>query len=82
MQLFISCNNLSNQTISIPLILQPKEKSLIVEQFNPILHRPCVHHGTFIKVLIDNFCSSKRREIIIFVLNYFENKTQTKQHFV
>ena len=58
-KLFISFNNLLNQTISIPFILQPKENSLILEQFNPILCRPSVHHGTFLKVLIDNFCRSK-----------------------
>ena len=50
-----------------------------MEQFNPILCRPCVHHGTFLKVLIDNSCSSKHREIIILAHNYFKNKTQTKQ---
>ena len=46
----------------------------MLEQFNPILCRPCVHHGTFLKVLIDNFCSSKHREIIIFAHNYFKTK--------
>ena len=46
----------------------------MLKQFNPILCRPCVHHGTFLKVLIDNFCSSKHREIIIFAHNYFKTK--------
>ena len=51
---------------------------LIVTTINPILHRPCVHPSTFYKVLIHKFCSSKRREIIIFAHNYFR-KTNTNQ---
>ena len=51
---------------------------LIVATVNPILRRPCVHPSTFHKVLIHNFCSSKRREIIIFAHNYFR-KTNTNQ---
>ena len=59
-------------------MLQPMRTRWIVPTINPILCRPCVHPSTFSKVLIDKFCSSKRREIIIFAQNYFR-KTQTKQ---
>ena len=51
---------------------------LIVATINPILRRPCVHPSIFHKVLIYKFCSSKRREIIIFAHNYFR-KTKTNQ---
>ena len=60
-------------------MLQPKKRThWIVATINPIPCRPCVHPSTFPKVLIDIFCSSKRREIIIFAHNYFR-KTQTNQ---
>ena len=42
---------------------------LIVATINPIPRRTCVHPSTFHKVLIHKFCSSKRREIIIFAHN-------------
>ena len=47
-----------------------------------ILHRTSVHPSTYHKVLIHKFCSSKRREIIIFAHHCFR-KTNTKQasHF-
>ena len=54
------------------------EKSLIVATINPIPCRPCVHPSTFLKVLIDKFCISKHRGIIIFAPNLFF-KTQTNQ---
>ena len=79
-KLFISCNNLLNQTISIPFLLQRKENSLIVGTIQS--HFACVHHGTFLKALIENSCCSKHREIIIVAHNYFKNRTQTKQLFV
>ena len=70
---YVKCNN------SIPFRLKQKENSgLIVATINPILHRPCVHPSTFHNVLIHKFCSSKRREIIIFAHNYFKKQTQTK----
>ena len=49
-----------------------------MQTINLILCRPCVHPSTFPKVLIDKFCSSKCREIIIFAHNYFR-KTKTNQ---
>ena len=55
-----------------------KRTHWIVVTINPILCRPCVHPSTFPKVLIDKFCSSKHREIIIFAHNYFR-KTQANQ---
>ena len=51
---------------------------LIVATINPIPCKTCVHPSTFHKVLIYKFCSSKRREIIIFAHNYFR-KTNTNQ---
>ena len=63
MQQFIKCKN------SIPL-MQPKRTHWIVATINPIPCRPYVHHGTFPKVLIDKFYSSKCREIIIFAQQY------------
>ena len=51
---------------------------LIVTTINPILRGPCVRPSTFHKVLIHKFCSSKRREIIIFAHNYFKKHNQTK----
>ena len=59
-QQFIKCK------YSIPFMLQPKETHWIVATINPIPCRPCVHHVTFPKVVIDTFYSSKHREIIIF----------------
>ena len=59
-------------------MLQPKEIHWIVATINPIRCRPCVHHGTFPKVLIDIFYSSKCREIIIFAHNFII-KANTKQ---
>ena len=83
---YISCNNLLYVTIqSHPIedgCYKPNEKCLIVATINPI---PCsrpAHHGTFLNVLIDKYCSCKCTEIIIFAHNYFNSKTQTKQHFV
>ena len=55
-----------------------KRTCWIVATINPISCRPCVHPSTFSKVLIDKFCSSNRREIIIFAHNYFR-KTQTNK---
>ena len=69
---------LLNVFISIPFMLQQKRTLWIVATINPIPFRTCVHPSTFHKVLIHKFCSSKRREIIIFAHNYFENQTQTK----
>ena len=71
-------NNLLNVTIQSHSCCNQKRTHLIVTTINPILCRPCVHPSTFPKVLIDKFCSSKCREIIIFVHNYFR-KTQTNQ---
>ena len=51
---------------------------LIVATINPIPCRTCVHPSTFHKVLIHKFCSSQRREIIIFAHNYFKKHKQTK----
>ena len=48
-----------------------KRTWLIVATINPILHRPCVHPSTLHKVFIHKFCSSERREIIIFAHIYF-----------
>ena len=47
-----------------------KRTRWIVATINPIPCRPCVHPSTFPKVLIDNFYSSKCREIIIFAHNF------------
>ena len=55
-----------------------KRTHFIVATINPIACRPCVHPSTFPKVLIDKFCRSKHREIIIFAHNYFR-KTQTNK---
>ena len=59
-------------------MLQPKTTHWIVTTINPIPCRPCVHPSTFLKVLIEKFCSSKHREIIIFEHNIFL-KTQKNQ---
>ena len=73
MQQFFKCK------YSIPFMLQniqshsccnQKRTHWIVATINPIPCRPCVHHGTFPKVLIDNFYSSNCREIIIFAHNF------------
>ena len=71
-------NNLLNLIISIPFMFQQKRTRWIVATIDPIPCRPCVHPSTFLKALIDKFCSSKRREIIIFAHNLFD-KTQTNQ---
>ena len=70
-------SKLLNVFISIPFMLQQKRTWLVVATINPILCRTCVHPtpSTFHKVLIYKFCSSKRREIIIFAHNYFKKKT-------
>ena len=69
-----------NVTIQAHSCCNQKRTCLIVTTINPILHRPCVHHGTFLKVLIDKFCSSKHREIIIFAHNYsYFKKQNTKE---
>ena len=60
-------------------MLQQKRTRLIVATINPIPCRTCVHPSTFHKVLIYKFCSSKRREIIIFAHNYFILKQNTNQ---
>ena len=59
-------------------MLHPKRTRWIVATINLIPCRPCVHPSICLKVLIDKFCSSKRREIIIFAHNIFL-KTQTNQ---
>ena len=69
------CSILSFQSHSC---CNQKTTHWIVATINPILCRPCVHPSTFLKVLIDKFCSSKCREIIIFAHNLFK-KTQTNQ---
>ena len=71
-------NNLSNVIIQSHLCCNQKSTCWIVAIINPILHRPCVHPSTFPKVLIDKFCSSNHREIIIFAHNYLR-KTNTNQ---
>ena len=55
-----------------------KRTHWIVAIINPIPCRPCAHHGTFLKVLIHIYCSSKWREIIILAHNYFK-RTNTKE---
>ena len=60
-------------------MLQQKRTRLIVATINPIPCRTCVHPSTFHKVLIYKFCSSKRREVIIFAHNYFILKQNTNQ---
>ena len=65
MQQFIKCKIQSHSCCN------QKRSCWIVATINPISHRPCVHHGTFLKVLLDKFCSSNHREIIIFVHNLF-----------
>ena len=71
-------NNLLNVTIQSHSCCNQNKTRWIVATINPILRRPCVHHGTFPKVLIHNFCSSKHRESIIFAHNYFKKHKQTK----
>ena len=71
-------NNLLNVIIQSLSCCNQKRTRWIVATINPIPCRPCVHPSTFPKVLIDIFCSSKHREIIIFAHNYFR-KTQTNQ---
>ena len=75
-------NNLLNVTIQSHLCCNKNITHWIVATINPILRRPCVHPSTFPKVLIHKFCSSKCREIIIFVHNYFNKQTQTKHLFI
>ena len=77
-KLFISCKQFVKCNYSIPLMLQTNRTCWIVATINPIEHRPCVYPSTFPKVLIDKFCSSKQRKIIIFAHNYFR-KTNTNQ---
>ena len=77
-KLFISCKQFVKCRESIPFLLQPKRTCWIVATINPIPCRPCVHPSTFPKVLIDNFYSSKHREIIIIAHNYFK-KQNTNQ---
>ena len=74
-KLFISCKQSVKWNNSCCNKMRTR---LIVATINPILRRPCVHPSTFHKVLIHNFCSPKRREIIIFAHNYFR-KTNTNQ---
>ena len=77
-KLFISCNYLLNVTIqSHPMkdgCCKTIEKCWIVATINPISHSHPVPHGTFLKVLIDKFCSCQCREIIVFAHNYFKTK--------
>ena len=55
---------------------QPNENSLIVEnKFNPISHRPCVHFGTKLKVLIAYF-EEKRNSLHLFIIFNFSLKKQ------
>ena len=68
--IFISHNNLLNVNIQSHLCCNQKRTHWIVATINPIPCTPCVHCGTFPKVLIDNFYSSKCREIIIFAHNF------------
>ena len=81
-KLFISRNNLLNVIIQSHSCCNQNRTHWIVATINPILRRPCVHPSTFHKVLIDKFCSSKCREIIIFAHNYFKKQTQTKHLFI
>ena len=74
-------NNLLNAIIQSHCCNQNRTR-WIVATINPILRTPCVHPSTFPKVLIHKFCSSKRREIIIFAHNYFNKQTQTKHLFI
>ena len=71
MQQFINANIQSHSSCN------QKRTHWIVEKFNPIPCRPCVHHGIFPKVLIDIFHSSKHREIIIFAHKFY-SKTKHK----
>ena len=81
-KLFISCNNLLNINIQSHSCCNQKRTCWIVVTINPIPCRPCVHRGTFPKVLIDNFYGSKHREIIIFAHHFILKQTQTKQLIV
>ena len=69
-KLFISHNNLLNVNIQYHSCCNQKRTCWIVAKFKPIPCILCVHHGTFPKVLIDNFYSSKCREINIFAHNF------------
>ena len=71
-------NNLLNVIIQSHSCCNQKRTCWIVATINPIPCRPCVHPSSFPKVLIDKFCSSKCREIIILAHNYFR-KTNTNQ---
>ena len=77
-KLFISCNNLLNVSNQSHSCCNQKRTCWIVATINPIPCRCCVHCGTFHKVLIDNFYSSKQRQIIIFAQNLIL-KTSTNQ---
>ena len=79
---FISHNNLLNVKFNPIHVATKKRTRWIVATINPIPCRPYVHHGTFPKVLIDKFYSSKHREIIIFAHNLYFKQTQTKQLIV
>ena len=59
---------------------QPNENSLIVEnKFNPISHRPCVHFGTKLKVLIAYF-EEKSNSLHLFINFNFSSKKQNKSN--
>ena len=75
-------NNLLNVIIQSHSCCNQNKTHWIVATIDPILHRPCVHPSTFLKVLIHKFCSFKQREIIIFAHNYSNKQTQTKHLFI
>ena len=53
-----------------PILVAIKRELVGLLHQSIILCRPCVHYGAFPKVLMENFYSSKCREIIIFAHNF------------
>ena len=59
---------------------QPNENCLIVgNKFNPISHRPCVHFGTKLKVLIAYF-KEKSNSLHLLINFYFSLKKPNKSY--
>ena len=75
MQRFIKCKKIQSHSCC-----NQKRTHWIVATINPIPCRSYVHHGTFLKVLIDKFYSSKHREIIIFAHNYYFKQNTKEAH--
>ena len=80
-KLFISHKQYVKCKESITFLLQPKENSLDCCNNQSHSKGLCVHPSTFPKALIDNFYSSKCREIIIFARKYFKKQNTNKASY-